>query len=95
MVEVPEAFKGILDEQEQHIVIKNVIISNSRDNTTASQPFSLGPRACLGRKPGTAALQGAAHCADMECSFAYMEMSLILAKLHFRYDLQLRDRDLD
>lgn len=43
---------------------------------------------------GTVNTAGQDSCADMECSFAYMEMSLILAKLHFRYDLQLVDRDL-
>ncbi|PLB51667.1 putative cytochrome P450 [Aspergillus steynii IBT 23096] len=38
------------------------------DTKEASQPFSLGPRGCLGR------------------NFAMMEISLILAKMHFRFD---------
>jgi len=41
------------------------------DVKEASQPFSLGPRGCLGR------------------NFAYMEMNLILAKMHFMYDLEM------
>ncbi|PVH90535.1 cytochrome P450, partial [Periconia macrospinosa] len=50
------------------------------DNTDvkeASQPFSLGPRGCLGR------------------NFAYVEMNLILAKLHWKHDFELVDERLD
>ncbi|ORY66220.1 putative cytochrome P450, partial [Pseudomassariella vexata] len=41
------------------------------DRFEASQPFSLGPRGCLGK------------------NFAYVEINLILAKMHFAYDLEL------
>ncbi|KAK3343535.1 cytochrome P450 monooxygenase [Lasiosphaeria hispida] len=50
------------------------------DNTDvkeASQPFSLGYRACIGR------------------NFAYVEMSSCMAKMLFRYDMKLVNRDLD
>ncbi|KAI1206783.1 putative cytochrome P450 [Annulohypoxylon truncatum] len=47
------------------------------DVKEASQPFSLGYRACIGR------------------SFAFVEMSLVLAKLFYSYDMELVDRDLD
>ncbi|KAI9739468.1 MAG: Cytochrome P450 monooxygenase orf9 [Claussenomyces sp. TS43310] len=47
------------------------------DIKEASQPFSLGPRGCLGR------------------NFAYVEMALILAKMHWRYDLELINKDVD
>ncbi|KAH7141623.1 cytochrome P450 [Dactylonectria macrodidyma] len=47
------------------------------DNLSASQPFSLGPRACVGK------------------NFAYMEINLILAKLHYEFDLELLDEELD
>ncbi|KAL6915492.1 hypothetical protein FSST1_006987 [Fusarium sambucinum] len=47
------------------------------DNLMASQPFSLGPRGCVGE------------------NFAYMEMGLILAKMHCEYDLELVDEKLD
>ncbi|KAI9794982.1 MAG: Cytochrome P450 monooxygenase orf9 [Peltula sp. TS41687] len=47
------------------------------DTLEASQPFSLGPRGCLGR------------------NFAMLEISLILAKLHWTYDLKLLDKELD
>ncbi|KAK7707747.1 orf9b protein [Botryosphaeria dothidea] len=47
------------------------------DVKEASQPFSLGPRGCLGR------------------NFAYVEMSLTLATLHYKYDLELVDNNLD
>ncbi|CAG8952979.1 hypothetical protein HYFRA_00003168 [Hymenoscyphus fraxineus] len=49
----------------------------SQDIKEASQPFSLGPRGCLGR------------------NFAYMEMNLLLAKMFFKYDLELVNTQLD
>ncbi|KAI0883025.1 putative cytochrome P450 [Annulohypoxylon maeteangense] len=48
-----------------------------KDIKEASQPFSLGYRACIGR------------------SFAFVEMSLVLAKLFYSYDMNLVDQDLD
>ncbi|KAJ8128638.1 hypothetical protein O1611_g4996 [Lasiodiplodia mahajangana] len=50
---------------------------DSKDVKEASQPFSLGFRACIGR------------------SFAYMQMSLVLCKLFYTYDLDLVEKDLD
>ncbi|KAE8143178.1 cytochrome P450 [Aspergillus pseudotamarii] len=50
---------------------------NSRDVKEASQPFSLGPRGCLGR------------------NFAYMEINMLLAKLLWKYDMELVNKDLD
>lgn len=47
------------------------------DVKEASQPFSLGFRACVGR------------------NFAYSEMSSCLAKMMFRYDVELVHKDLD
>ncbi|KAI8623346.1 cytochrome P450 monooxygenase [Xylariaceae sp. FL1651] len=47
------------------------------DITEASQPFSLGYRACLGR------------------NFAFIEMALCLAKMAYKYDWELVDKDLD
>ncbi|KAI9837894.1 MAG: Cytochrome P450 monooxygenase orf9 [Sclerophora amabilis] len=44
-----------------------------QDVKEASQPFSLGPRGCLGR------------------NFAYVEICLIMAKLHHKFDLELLD----
>ena len=38
----------------------------------------------------------ASWCADaLLCSFAYMEMNLLLAKMLWTYDLELVNRDLD
>ncbi|KAL0938283.1 benzoate 4-monooxygenase cytochrome p450 [Colletotrichum truncatum] len=51
--------------------------SHGQDILEASQPFSLGPRGCLGK------------------NFAFVEINLILAKMHFAYDLELIDKDLD
>ncbi|KAI0195407.1 benzoate 4-monooxygenase cytochrome P450 [Xylaria flabelliformis] len=50
---------------------------NCTDVKEASQPFSLGYRACIGR------------------NFAWMEMTICLAKLIFKYDWELLDPDLD
>ncbi|TEA19177.1 Cytochrome P450 monooxygenase BOT4 [Colletotrichum sidae] len=51
--------------------------SYSTDVREASQPFSMGPRGCLGQ------------------NFAYMEINLILAKMLWKYDLELVNKDLD
>ncbi|MCJ1470908.1 hypothetical protein MMC07_009556, partial [Pseudocyphellaria aurata] len=50
---------------------------NERDNLSASQPFSLGPRGCIGR------------------SLGWVEMNTTLAKLHFKYDLELLEPGVD
>ncbi|EMF14032.1 cytochrome P450 [Sphaerulina musiva SO2202] len=49
----------------------------STDVKEASQPFSMGPRGCLGQ------------------NFAYMEINLIMAKMFWKYDLELVDKELD
>ncbi|TDZ61725.1 Cytochrome P450 monooxygenase BOT4 [Colletotrichum trifolii] len=49
----------------------------STDVREASQPFSMGPRGCLGQ------------------NFAYMEINLILAKMLWKYDLELVNKNLD
>ncbi|KAH0425313.1 Cytochrome P450 [Colletotrichum camelliae] len=51
--------------------------ANRVDNLEASQPFSLGPRGCLGK------------------NFAFVEINLILAKMHYAYNLHLVNEDLD
>lgn len=80
---------------------------DNKDTKEASQPFSVGPRSCIGRKY--------VSLTDSKClslilvclliwlttiflagySFAYMEMSLILTKLIFMYDMELVDKGLD
>ncbi|KAL4746663.1 hypothetical protein BDW72DRAFT_207141 [Aspergillus terricola var. indicus] len=50
---------------------------NCTDVKEASQPFSLGLRACVGR------------------NFAFVEMSSILAKVLYTYDLDLVDQNMD
>ncbi|KAF2106292.1 cytochrome P450 monooxygenase-like protein [Lophiotrema nucula] len=47
------------------------------DNRSSTQPFSFGPRNCLGK------------------NLAYAEMRLIAAKLLFKFDLELVDKELD
>ncbi|KAJ0168791.1 Isotrichodermin C-15 hydroxylase [Colletotrichum tanaceti] len=49
----------------------------NNDVLSSSQPFSLGPRSCLGK------------------SLGWLEMRTILAKIHYRYDLELVDPKLD
>ncbi|RHZ44868.1 uncharacterized protein CDV56_103910 [Aspergillus thermomutatus] len=51
--------------------------ANNLDQLEASQPFSLGPRFCLGR------------------GLAWLELRLTLAKLHYQYDMELVDEDVD
>ncbi|KAI9168061.1 putative cytochrome P450 [Paramyrothecium foliicola] len=50
---------------------------DSKSVKEASQPFSLGPRGCLGQ------------------NFAMMEINQILAKMIFKYDLKLVNKDFD
>ncbi|KAI0146314.1 putative cytochrome P450 [Xylariaceae sp. FL1272] len=50
---------------------------DTNDIKEASQPFSLGYRACIGR------------------SFAYLQMSLVLSKIIYKYDIKLLNEDLD
>ncbi|KAH7322518.1 putative cytochrome P450 [Stachybotrys elegans] len=47
------------------------------DRLEASQPFSFGPRNCLGR------------------ALAWLEMRTTLAKLHYRYDMELVNTEVD
>ncbi|KAJ4289876.1 hypothetical protein N0V90_011209 [Kalmusia sp. IMI 367209] len=68
----PTNFKDPLDFKPERW-----IEHNGYDNYEASQPFSTGPRGCLGR------------------SLGWMEMRTTLAKLHFKFDLELVDTTLD
>ena len=76
------------------------------DVKDASQPFSSGPRGCIGRKYVSLFRLSLLHfplfalktryVADEEpSSFAHVESSLTLAKMHFLYDLHLVDPALD
>ncbi|KAK1689331.1 cytochrome P450 [Colletotrichum godetiae] len=51
--------------------------ADSTDVREASQPFSMGPRGCLGQ------------------NFAYMEINLILAKMLWKYNLELVNKEVD
>ncbi|KAG9527480.1 benzoate 4-monooxygenase cytochrome P450, partial [Aureobasidium melanogenum] len=51
--------------------------TNNQDDLEAAQPFSYGPRACMGR------------------SLAWTELNLAMCKLHYKYDLELVNADLD
>lgn len=64
-------------EDPNKFIPERWLSSETKDNKNASQPFSLGARACMGR------------------NLAYVEMSVILAKLIWRYDLFLVDETLD
>lgn len=74
-----------------------------KDNLEASQPFSLGLRGCLGKKCVSRTMQytfpnrlpRADSLPLYFYSFALVEVNLIMAKLHFAYDLELRDANLD
>lgn len=67
-----------------------------KDIKEASQPFSLGTRGCLGRKYDIPAPY--CRCIDKTNqmrSFAYMQLSLVLTKMLWKFDLELLDKDLD
>lgn len=75
---------------------------NCSDTKEASQPFSLGPRACVGQKLVFFSNLGKltegrnpANLAFRLSSFALMEISLIMAKMHWMYDLDLVNKKLD
>ncbi|KAI4198068.1 MAG: hypothetical protein LQ350_005509 [Teloschistes chrysophthalmus] len=65
-----------------------------KDVKEASQPFSLGPRGCLGRNHGKKKEIDQRPAAHIH-SFAELEISLILAKILHRYDLEMVNKDLD
>ena len=72
------------------------------DMKEASQPFLLGPRACVGQKLVLFSHLGQltegrnpANVAFRLSSFALMEISLIMAKMHWMYDLDLVNKNLD
>lgn len=51
--------------------------SDFNDDPEASQPFSMGPRGCLGR------------------NLAWIELSLLLSKILWTYDIELLNKDVD
>ena len=67
------------------------------DILEASQPFSLGSRGCLGKKcvPRSILCAALTNSPFLVLSFAYVEVNLILAKMHLAYDLELVDETLD
>lgn len=67
------------------------------DILEASQPFSLGSRGCLGKKCvlNTIFSRISTDYPFLTLSFAYVEVNLILAKMHLAYDLELVDETLD
>ncbi|KAK2754364.1 hypothetical protein FQN54_007008 [Arachnomyces sp. PD_36] len=72
---------------------------NSTDTKEASQPFSIGPRGCPGRKqvsfyPFQLFELGMVKT-DVLNSFAYLEVNLLLAKILWTYDLELMNKEVD
>ena len=67
---------------------------NERDSTAASQPFSLGPRGCIGRRYPSP-FPRLEIMIDQRNSLAWMEMRTTLAKLHFKYNLEQLDTHMD
>lgn len=68
----------------------------STDNKEASQPFLVGPRACIGRKQVILSPCHRGMTIELTWqSFAYMEMNLLMAKMFWTYDLELVNKDID
>lgn len=66
---------------------------NTKDVLAASQPFSLGPRGCLGRR---FALISCFSCTMLSTgSLGWLELRVTLAKMHYTYDLKLLNDTLD
>ena len=65
-----------------------------KDQLEAAQPFSLGPRGCLGRKYANLSF-GMWRELTPFLSLAWIELSMVLCKLLWTYDLQLVSKDVD
>lgn len=70
------------------------------DSLDALQPFSVGPRNCIGKKlvgipPNFLFAHIANKIALLLKSLAYAEMRLILAKLLYNFDMELADKDVN
>ncbi len=59
------------------------------DRRKACQPFSYGPRNCIGKR--CEPQEEMPPCADFEFSLAYAEMKLVLVKLLWHFDAELHD----
>lgn len=73
-----------------------------KDNKAVLNPFSFGPRNCLGKKYGSSfqvslllKFPRSNFANDLWDSLAYAEMRLILTRLLFDFDLELLEPDQD
>jgi hypothetical protein len=62
---------------------------NSTDKLGASNPFSLGPRGCIGRKYVAHPIMPLLWISANLYSLSYMEMRLIIGKLLWHNDLKM------
>ena len=85
-------FKQPFDYHPERFLHDPVFVQDKLD---VIQPFSVGPRNCIGRKKVAPTPHSSLQRLTCSCSLAYAEMRLILARIVYNFDMQLVDENED